>query len=209
MQMFLRDLRFALLALIQDARFSLRILRKSPGFAVVMILTLALGIGATTAIFAVVDGVVLKPLVYSHPEQLVSVEISPLALDPSLRGIAPEDYFVFREQNRTFQQMGIYAETDTDRDVNVTSFGQPERVHALNVTHDVLSTLAVRPMIGRVFLPSDDSPRPARHRDFDLRLLATAFQWRRFSARQNDHRRRKGSRDHWCHATRFPLSRRS
>ena len=67
MQTFLRDLRFALLALIQDARFSLRILRKYPGFAVVMILTLALGIGATTAIFAVVDGVVLKPLVYSHP----------------------------------------------------------------------------------------------------------------------------------------------
>ena len=158
MQTFLQDLRFGLLALIQDVRFSLRILRKSPGFAVVMILTLALGIGATTAIFAVVDGVVLKPLVYSHPEQLVSVEISPLALDPSLRGMAPEDYFVFREQNRTFQQIGIYAETDTDRDVNVTGFGQPERVHALNVTHDVLSTLAVRPMIGRVFLPSDDSP---------------------------------------------------
>jgi predicted permease len=157
MQTFLQDLRFALFALIQDVRFSFRILRKSPGFAVVMILTLALGIGATTAIFAVVDGVVLKPLVYSHPEQLVSVELSPLALDPSLRGMAPEDYFVFREQNRTFQQIGIYAETDTDRDVNVTSFAEPERVHALNVTHDVLSTLAVRPMIGRVFLPSDDS----------------------------------------------------
>jgi predicted permease len=158
MQTFLQDLRLGLLALIQDVRFSLRILRKSPGFAVVMILTLALGIGATTAIFAVVDGVVLKPLVYSHPEQLVSVEISPLALDPSLRGMAPEDYFVFREQNRTFQQIGIYAETDTDRDVNVTGFVEPERVHALNVTYDVLSTLAVQPMIGRVFLPSDDSP---------------------------------------------------
>jgi len=158
MQTFLQDLHFALLALIQDVRFSLRILRKSPGFTIVMILTLALGIGATTAIFAVVDGVVLKPLVYSHSEQLVSVEISPLALDPSLRGMAPEDYFIFREQNRTFQQIGIYAETDTDRDVNVTGFAEPERVHALNVTYDVLSTLAVRPMIGRVFLPSDDSP---------------------------------------------------
>jgi predicted permease len=161
MQTLLQDLRFGLLALIQDVRFSLRILRKSPGFAVVMILTLALGIGATTAIFAVVDGVVLKPLLYSHPEQLISVEISPLALDPSLRGMAPEDYFVFREQNRTFQQIGIYAENDTDRDVNVTGFAEPERVHALNVTHDVLSTLAVRPTIGRVFLPSDDSPGQA------------------------------------------------
>jgi predicted permease len=158
MQTFLQDLRFGFFALCQDVRFSLRILRKSPGFTIVTILTLALGIGATTAIFGVVDGVVIKPLAYPHPEQLVSVEISPVALDASLRGMAPEDYFVFREQNRTFQQIGVYAETDTDRDVNVTGFGEPERVHALNVTHDVPSTLAVRPMIGRVFLPSDDSP---------------------------------------------------
>jgi len=143
---------------MNDVTFALRQFRKSPGFTIVTVFTLALGIGATTAIFAVVDGVVLKPLSYPHPEQLVSVEVSPVALDPSLRGIAPEDYFIFREQNRTFQQIGIYAETDTDRDVNVTGFAEPERVHALNVTHDVLSTLAVQPMLGRVFLPSDDSP---------------------------------------------------
>jgi predicted permease len=158
MQTFLQDLRFGFLALIRDVRFSVRILRKSPGFTIVTILTLALGIGATTAIFGVLDGVVLKPLAYPHPEQLISVEISPLALDASLRGMAPEDYFAFREQNRTFQQIGIYAETDTDRDVNITGFAEPERVHALNVTYDVLSTLAVRPMMGRVFLASDDSP---------------------------------------------------
>src|ERR1700758_1092513 len=143
---------------MNDLKFALRQLRKSPGFTLVTVLTLALGIGATTAIFGVVDGVVLKPLSYPHPEQLVSVEVSPVALDPSLRGMAPEDYFIFREQNRTFQQIGIYAETDTDRDVNVTGFAEPERVHALNVTHDVLSALAVQPMIGRVFQPSDDSP---------------------------------------------------
>src|SRR5215469_4011191 len=143
---------------MNDLRFAFRQLRKSPGFTLIAVLTLALGIGATTAIFAVMDGVVLKPLSYPHSEQLVSVEISPLALDPSLRGMAPEDYFIFREQNRTFQQMGIYAETDTDRDVNVTGFAEPERVHALNVTYDVLSTLGVTPMVGRLFLPSDDSP---------------------------------------------------
>ena len=143
---------------MNDVTFALRQLRKSPGFTIVAVLTLALGIGATTAIFAVMDGVVLKPLSYPHPERLVSVEVSPLALDPSLRGIAPEDYFVFREQNWTFEQIGIYAETDTDRDVNVTGFAEPERVHALNVTHDVLSILAMQPMIGRVFQASDDSP---------------------------------------------------
>src|SRR5438477_3000445 len=142
----------------QDVRFGLRMLRKSPGFTIVAVITLALGIGATTAIFSVLDGVVLKPLSYPHPEQLVSVEVSPLALDPSLRGIAPEDYFIFRDQSRTFQHFGIYAETDTDRDVNVTGFAEPERVHALNTTYSVLSVLGIPPMLGRIFSPSDDSP---------------------------------------------------
>ena len=142
----------------QDVRYGLRTLRKSPGFTAIAVLTLALGIGATTAIFSVLEGVLLKPLSYPHPEQLVSVEVSPLALDPSLRGMAPEDYFVFRDQSRTFQEIGIYAETDTDRDVNVTGFAEPERVHALNVTHGVLSVLGTPPMLGRVFSPSDDSP---------------------------------------------------
>ncbi len=144
--------------LVQDVRYGLRTLRKSPRFTAVAMLTLALGIGATTAIFSVLDGVVLKPLSYPHPEQLVSVEVTPLALDPSLRGMAPEDYFVFRDQSRTFQDIGIYAETDTDRDVNVTGFAEPERVHALDVTHGVLSVLGISPMFGRIFSPSDDSP---------------------------------------------------
>jgi predicted permease len=145
-------------ALIQDVRYGLRTLRKSPGFSIVAVLTLALGIGANTAIFSVLDGVLLKPLPYPQPEQLVSVEISPLALNPSLRGMAPEDYFVFREQSRTFQDIAIYAETDTDHDVNVTGFAEPERVHALDVTDGTLSLLGVSPMFGRIFSRSDDSP---------------------------------------------------
>jgi predicted permease len=144
--------------LAQDARYALRTLRKSPGFAAVAVLTLALGIGANSAIFSVVDGILLKPLPYRHAGQLVGVELSPLALDPTLRGIAPEDYFILREQSRTFQDVGIYLETDTDHDVNVTGFAEPERVHALHVTDGVLSVLGVPPMLGRIFTRADDSP---------------------------------------------------
>jgi len=142
----------------QDARYALRMLRKSPGFTMIAIITLALGIGANTAIFSVLDSVLLKPLPYPHAEQLVSVELSPMALDPSLRGMAPEDYFVFREQSSTFKDIGIYAETDSDRDVNVTGFAEPERVHALDVTDGTLSILGVPPLLGRIFSRADDSP---------------------------------------------------
>src|SRR5215467_4211973 len=143
---------------MNELKFALRQLRKSPGFTFVAVFTLAIGIGATTAIFSVLDGIVMKPLSYPHPEQLVSVEVSPLALDPSLRGMAPEDYFIFREQGRTFQDIGIYAETDSDRDVNVTGYAEPERVHALYVTDGAISILGIPPVAGRVFSPSDDSP---------------------------------------------------
>jgi predicted permease len=161
----------------QDLRYGIRMLRKSPGFTTVAVLTLALGIGATIAIFSVLDGVALRPLAYLQPEQLMGVEVTPLAIDASLRGMAPEDYFVFRDQGRTFQEIGIYAETDTDRDVNVTGFAEPERVHALNVTHGVLSVLAVPPMFGRTFSPADDSPgAPA------TAILTYSYWQRRFSA---------------------------
>ncbi|HEV2116060.1 MAG TPA: ABC transporter permease [Terriglobales bacterium] len=163
--------------LAQDARYALRTLRKSPGFAAVAILTLALGIGANSAIFSVVDGVLLKPLPYPHAEQLVSVELSPLALDPSLRGMAPEDYFIFREQSRTFEDIGIYFETDSDRDVNVTGFAQPERVHSLNVTDGALSVLGIAPMLGRIFTRFDDSPAAP-----PTAILTYSYWQRRFSA---------------------------
>ena len=147
--------------LLQDIRFGLRTLRKSPGFAVVAVLTLALGIAATTSIFSVLDGVVLEPLPYPHAEQLVGVELSPLAVDASLRGMAPEDYFIFREQGGTFQDLGIYVESDADRDVNVTGFAEPERVHALHVTHEVLSVLGILPMLGTNFSSANDAPGAA------------------------------------------------
>src|SRR5438477_1813924 len=87
--------------LLQDVRFSLRMLRKSPGFAAIVVLTIALGIGATTAIFSVVDTTLLKPLPYSHPEELISIE-------SDLPGINAHDVGMSQPEWRDFQQSGIF-----------------------------------------------------------------------------------------------------
>ncbi|HTV57402.1 MAG TPA: ABC transporter permease [Verrucomicrobiae bacterium] len=161
----------------QDLRYALRLLRKSPGFAIVAVLTLALGIGATTAIFSVLDGVVLEPLPYPHPKQLIGLELTPLGVNASLRGMAPEDYFIFREQGRTFQDLGIYVESDSDRDVNVTGFSEPERVHALHVTYGVLTALGIPPILGSGFSPANDAPGAA-----PTAILTYAYWQRKYSA---------------------------
>jgi putative ABC transport system permease protein len=162
---------------LQDVRHGFRTLRKSPGFAIVAVLTLALGIGATTAIFSVLDAVVLQSLPYPHPEQLVGLELTPLGVDATLRGFAPEDYFIFREQGRTFQDVGMYVESDTDRDVNVTGFAEPERVHALHVTYGVLSVLGIPAMLGRTFSTADDAPGGA-----PTAILTYGYWQRKYSA---------------------------
>ncbi|HEU5410631.1 MAG TPA: ABC transporter permease, partial [Candidatus Acidoferrales bacterium] len=138
----------------QDVRFALRMLRKSPGFTAIAVLTLALGIGANTSIFSVIEGVLLKPLPYPHPEQLVTINLSPLALDPLVHNMAPEDYFVFRDQSRSFQNIGLYVGSPA----NITGIGEPEHVRALYVTSDTLTALGVPAMRGRLFSPADDTP---------------------------------------------------
>src|SRR5437016_13434440 len=92
----------------QDLRYTVRILRKSPGFTTVAVLTLALGIGATTAMFSVVDGVLLRPLPYPPPGRLVAVGLDLPAINQFNWPLCPADYFTFREQSRTFQDSGSH-----------------------------------------------------------------------------------------------------
>lgn len=139
---------------LQDIRYSLRQLRRNPGFTAVAVITLALGIGATTAIFSVVNGVLLKPLPYPQPEQLVAVWLTAPGMNIKDLNPSPAIYFVFRDQNRTFQDLGLY--TGVSR--NVTGHGEPEHVAGLDVTYGLLRTLGVRPMLGRPFTRSDDEP---------------------------------------------------
>src|ERR1700745_2963772 len=120
----------------QDLRYAFRILRKSPGFTTVAVLTLALGIGATTAMFSVVDGVLLRPLPYLHAESLVEVGIDLPGINQFNWPLSPADYFTFREENRTFQDIGLYYTGFGAAlySANVTGRGRPEHVPALGVT---------------------------------------------------------------------------
>jgi predicted permease len=145
---------------VQDLRYTLRILRKSPGFTTVAVLTLALGIGATTAMFSVVDGVLLRPLPYPQPDRLVEVGLDLPGINQFNWPLRPADYFTFREQSRTFQDIGLYYTGFGAAlySANVTGRGRPEHVPALGVTDGVLPILGVTPLFGRSFTRADDEP---------------------------------------------------
>jgi predicted permease len=129
--------------LLQDIRYGLRILWKSPGFAIVAVLTLALGIGANTAIFSLVNGILLVPLPYSHPEQLVGVT-----------GTYPRGAFAaLRQQARTLD-VATYAE---GHEFNLTGVGEPVRLASTMVSAELFSVLGVKPELGRTFLPGEDA----------------------------------------------------
>ena len=140
--------------LLQDLRYGLRQLRRSPGFTAVAVLTLALGIGATTAMFSVIDGIILKPLPYPHPEQLVAVWLTAPGMNVKKLATSSSLYFILRDQNRTFQDFGLY----TGASANVTGHGKAEQVADIEATYGLLPTLGVTPMLGRPFSKSDDEP---------------------------------------------------
>src|SRR5438552_8119930 len=139
--------------LLQDVRFSLRMLRKSPGFAAIVVLTIALGIGATTAIFSVVDATLLKPLPYSHPEELISIE-------SDLPGINAHDVGMSQPEWQDLQQSGIfeYVSPTWFDENNLTGSSQPARVRLLIVAPNYFALLGVQPQLGRGFNPQDHSP---------------------------------------------------
>jgi hypothetical protein len=132
-----------------------RRLLRTPGFTVIAILTLALGVGANTAIFSVVNGVLLKPLPFADPDSLVGVWHTGPGLNLPLLNQSPTTYFVYRDEGRVFEHIGLWDTTA----VSITGSGEPERVRGLLVTDDTLPALGVQAALGRRFTPDDDSPR--------------------------------------------------
>lgn len=161
-------------SLLTDLKFTLRRLRKSPGFAITVLLTLAIGIGANTAVFSVIDAVLLKPLPYPNSDQLVSLWLNApgaagLANFESGLRLSESMYFTFSENNHSFQSLGVWVQNSA----NVTGIAQPEEVHTILVSNGLLETLNVPPALGRWLSPADQDPHSAK------RVMLSYGYWQR------------------------------
>jgi predicted permease len=132
---------------LQDLRYTLRSLGRAPAFAAVTVLTLALGIGANTAMFSVVNGVLLRPLPYPQPEQLMYLTTRFPGFGFDEFWVSPPEYFEFREINQSFASVGAF----TTGEVNLTAGDRPLRVRSASVDDGLLRALGVQPVRGRVF----------------------------------------------------------
>jgi len=134
----------------QDLHYASRQLRKNPGFAAVAVLTLALAIGANTALFSVVNGVLLNPLPFPQPDQLIALHES----KPNFEGgsISYSNFFDWQKDNHTFASMAIARSNDW----SLTGSGEAEQVHGEFISSDFFRVLRVKPFTGRWFLPGED-----------------------------------------------------
>jgi len=139
--------------LVQDIRYGIRTLAKNPGFTAVAVLTLALGIGANTAIFSVVESVLLRPLPYPQPENLVEIWNTYQPQIPQI-GLSPGDYADWRQQNASFSEMGAYVRIT--QGFNLTGEGEPQRVLTSYASASLLPMLGARVVAGRSFVPEED-----------------------------------------------------
>ena len=139
-------------------RLVTRRLLGSPVFTCLTLLTLALGIGANTAIFTLVDGVLLKPLAFPDSARLVSVHLSAAGLNVADMPQSPATYFTIRDESHAFDDSGVWDSGSA----NITGVGDPERVECARVTDGVLPSLGVSPLVGRWFNRRDDSPDSLR-----------------------------------------------
>lgn len=160
-------------SLMQDVRYALRMLRKSPGFTAVVLLVLMIGIGANIAIFSVVNTVLLRPLPYRDPGRLVRVWEQLPGIGYGQVGTATGEYLDYQSQNRVFSGIAGYK-NDT---VNLTGSGQPERVPITRATANLFPVLGVEPMLGRTYSADEDRPGGPK-----VAVLSYGLWQRRFGA---------------------------
>ena len=159
---------------LQDLRVGFRMLRRSPAFAIVAVLTLALGVGANTAVFSVLRSVLLRPLPYAEPGQLVQIWTDHRALGRAEpEWLSPADYIDLRDGNHTFSSMAAYYGWGPD----ITGSGDPESLRGMMVSGNYFSMLGTSPAVGRLFSPADDDAGAP-----PVVVLSHAFWTRRFGS---------------------------
>jgi putative ABC transport system permease protein len=156
---------------LQDLRFGIRTLVRNPGFAIVAVLTLTLGVGANAAIFSVVNAVLLKPLPWGDPDRVVTIWSRWTAFDKTW--VADGEVNDYRRESRTLSAIGAWDETA----VNLTGDGDPERVAAGTVTANLFPVLGVQPIRGRLFTSQEDAPNGPR-----VAMLGYGLWQRRYAA---------------------------
>ncbi|HLY60148.1 MAG TPA: ABC transporter permease [Terriglobia bacterium] len=138
---------------LQDLRYGLRQLRRNPGFTSVVVLTLALGIGATTAIFSIVNAVLLRPLPFKDAARLMVLHEGIPKLGYPKMGFSPPDLAIYMREQKSFSDLGAYQ----DKQVEISGHGQPERMTAARVSASLLPMLGAEPTMGRSFAPGEDA----------------------------------------------------
>ncbi|MCM3871733.1 MAG: ABC transporter permease [Pyrinomonadaceae bacterium] len=139
--------------LLKDVRYGVRMLVKNPGFTVVAVIALALGIGANVAIFSVVNGVLLRPLPFSEPDRLMMIRETKLPQFPEF-SISPGNFLEWKKQNTVFERLVAFKGSS----LNLIGTGDPERLRVLNVTEGFFAMLGAQPQLGRDFLLEEDQP---------------------------------------------------
>src|SRR6266404_5353349 len=151
-----RDVRMGAMIeqLWQDARFALRILQKNPGFTAIVVITLSFGIGVNTAIFSLVDGILLRPLPYQQPDRLVRILNSQRQLGLETWGLSQANFTFLRDGNHSLEAVASYSTSGA----NLTGNGEPERVSLGTVSADFFKVLGIPPLLGRAFQAGEDTP---------------------------------------------------
>src|SRR6185436_16747720 len=134
----------------QDVRYAVRVLGKSRGFVAIAVMTLALGIGANTALFSVVNGVLLNPLPYPNPDELCAVYTKTAMF--ATGSISYQNFLDWQRQNRSFSALAALR----SEDYNLTGTDEPERLHGHMISAEFLPALGLIPSVGRNFLPEED-----------------------------------------------------
>ena len=159
--------------LIQDIRYGLRGLWRQPGFTLIAVLSLALGIGANTAMFSLVNAVLLKPLQFAEPDRLVVLWEDNPSIDAGHDDVAVANFVDWKTQNKVFDDMAALS----FRSFNITGDGEPEKVMAYGATANFFPLLGATPALGRNFLPEEDQPGGAK-----VAILSYGLWQRRYGA---------------------------